>query len=427
MCLVHVIQAGPVACWYFPVSKERRTAVWLLQPPAPPLIHAAPEKTKATPPCLRAGGHTEESLSHKPHYAALHTECPKPTILSPHESRVFPPSKLQSNLLFFPMLSSYAKKGILLFPSVPPFFWSTRRHTAREELLLRNAPSRPRPLLLSSPHKHGPWQGSLSGAPAILPQFCCLCCVNTAPRRVPWRFRARQAAFETKLGQLVFPRRVRPCVKLCLLAGLAAHLRASSPPPSQPHGKGSSTPRPPPPRSAFPAAGSHRSQLTRTAAPRGDSEPAETPQQLPTARRPGLRFVTAHPAPRQGSPMPPCPLTAAPPHRGWAPSSSQPPARNATFFHAHRMDPTNIIEAVLLWNNRSGTKSPAISQRCVSGAEGKLKWLFYCNWFKANRAIHMPGTEVRHQLHLRWPPVDITLGSSALRRGRHFCSDGSHL
>lgn len=160
-----------MACWYFPVSKERITAVLLLQPPAPELIHTVSEKNKATPQCLQAGGQAEESILHKPHYAALHTRSPTPNTLSLHKSWLFPPSKTQSNVLVFSNTLFLRKKPTFFFllqychfPGAlegttqgKSFFW---------EMLCQSSHTR---LFLFPSNKCRTRRWSLSGAPAILP------------------------------------------------------------------------------------------------------------------------------------------------------------------------------------------------------------------------------------------------------------------
>lgn len=182
-------------------------------------------------------------------------------------------------------------------------------------------------------------------------------------------FSYRAGILQDEVGPAGFPLQhsalyeALPSGSLCSVYCQAWQLTCASRslPPSQQHGKGSSPPPLPQPHSAFPNAGSHTPQFTWRAAPRGDSKSRQTLRQLPTACKPGVHFLNTHTTPHKSSLTPRCPSPQSARTRAESFLSSQLPALNATLFHVQRTDPTNVIQAVLLWNNRSGMKSPAIS------------------------------------------------------------------
>lgn len=146
--------------------------------------------------------------------------------------------------------------------------------------------SRPRPLLWSSPHECRTWTESLSGAPAVFRPLHWSLVYSYSSLQDLVRFLYWAVAIEMKLGQLVFPDSVHPSVKLSPWAVSAAGtVTPASPLPLTPlaipqqHRKDSWPP--PQPCSAFPTAGSHTSQSTQRAAPRGDSKSRQTLWQLP--------------------------------------------------------------------------------------------------------------------------------------------------
>lgn len=193
------------------------------------------------------------------------------------------------------------------------FSWSTGRYKARKssfwETLCQSSCSRM--LLLSSPHKCRVWRGSLSGALAILPLLC-----SHSSSQDPAIVLHRRAAFNRKLGQLVFPYSIHtsgnlPFGTLCQAWQLTC--ASCSSPSSQQRRKGSSLQHC---LSPAPNA-SHTTQFIGRAAPRGGRKSRQTPWQIPTACKSGLHFSNTH--------MTPCKSLLAPQwssaqpclHKGW--------------------------------------------------------------------------------------------------------------